>query len=242
MKDSLKKIAANWLPPALFRGMKRVYLGKYQGKDGLDRKMEQYLNFDGGTFVELGANDGFVQSNTFYFEKSRKWRGLLVEPAMNKYLECVSNRSAKNHIVCAACVSFDYKDPFVPIAYSDYMSAPMGLNSDIEDPEAHARKGEKYLGEHEKVFVFGARAVTLNQLMKEANMPRLIDFLSLDVEGAEMEVLLGVDHDAFRFRYMLIECRDFERLKSFLSGKGYRFVEQLSRHDYLFADEKSNPA
>ncbi len=234
---SLKKIAADWLPPRAFQLLKKLYLGKYQGKDGLDKKMEKFINYDGGTFVELGANDGFVQSNTYYFEKSRKWTGLLIEPAINKYLECVANRSARNSIVCAACVSFNYKDQFVPVAYSDYMSAPIGLNSDIDDPVAHARKGEKYLKENEKVFVFGARAVTLNQLLQDAKMPKVIDFLSLDVEGAEMEVLMGIDHKEYRFKYLLIECRNYERLAAYLESVGYSFVEKLSRHDYLFKNE-----
>lgn len=40
----------------------------------LDRKLEKFLDFDGGFFVEAGANDGFAQSNTYYFERFRRWR------------------------------------------------------------------------------------------------------------------------------------------------------------------------
>src|SRR5688572_8197056 len=44
--------------------------------NGLDRRLARHLDFDGGVFVEAGANDGVEQSNTYYFEKIRHWRGL----------------------------------------------------------------------------------------------------------------------------------------------------------------------
>jgi len=42
---------------------------KYHGLNGLDKKIEKYINFNNGFFCELGANDGITQSNTFFFEK-----------------------------------------------------------------------------------------------------------------------------------------------------------------------------
>lgn len=117
------------------------------------------------------------------------------------------------------------------------MSAPLNLESDIEDPRAHAAVGNCFLERGEIQFEFGAVARTLNSLMIEADAPSLIDFLSLDVEGAELEVLKGINHTAFRFRYILVECRDLPRLCSFLERWGYSFVEQFSSHDYLFAGQ-----
>jgi len=238
MKSALKKMAENFVPPIFMRVLKKIHYGRFMAKDGLDRKMQKYLNYNNGFYVELGANNGFIQSNTYYYEKHKNWKGVLIEPALNKYLECIANRSEKNFIFCAACVSFNYKEQFVPIAYSDFMSSPLNIDSDIENPLEHARGGEQYLKRNESVFVFGAKAETLNSLLKRANAPSSIDFLSLDVEGGELEVLSGIDHNTFRFKYMLIECRDFERMNSFLSGFNYSFVEKLSRHDYLFKDNK----
>lgn len=216
---------------------KRLLRGKYFSLNQLDRKLEKYVNYDNGYFVELGANDGVTQSNSLYFEKYRNWRGLLVEPAPQNYLKCRLNRSSLDSIYCAACVSFDYDKEFVRIAYSNLMSTPVSLESDIQDPHAHARLGDRFLGNGETVFEFGAVAQTLNSLLLDARAPRLIDFLSLDVEGAELEVLKGIDHKTFRFRYILVECRDFTRLNSYLSSHEYYFVEKLSSQDYLFASQ-----
>jgi hypothetical protein len=58
---------------------------------------------------------------------------------------------------------------------------------------------------------------------------------SLDVEGAEIEVLKGIDHSRFRFSYLCIECRNIERLSSYLKSVGYVLKEKLTHHDYLFA-------
>ena len=207
---------------------------RYRGLQELDRKVEKYLNFDGGFFVELGANDGLFQSNSWYYETYRNWRGVLIEPAPNLFLECRKNRSERTHVTCAACVSFDYADEFVKIVYSNAMSVSMGVETDLVDPQAHAELGRQFLRPGETVFTFGALARPLNAILAEASAPLLIDFLSLDVEGAEIEVLKGVDHETYRFRYMLIECRDIARLERYLGPLGYGLLERFNEHDYLF--------
>ncbi|MDO9438424.1 FkbM family methyltransferase [Hydrogenophaga sp.] len=217
----------------------RLRRGRYHSLNQLDRQLEKYVDVDNGYFVELGANDGVTQSNSLYFEKHRGWRGLLVEPTPHNFLKCRKNRASRSSVYCAACVSFEYDQEFVRIAYSNLMSAPVNLESDISDPMAHAQLGERFLRDQETVFEFGAVARTLNDLLLDAAAPSVVDFLSLDVEGAELEVLKGIDHERFRFRYMLIECRDFPRLSSFLQAHGYAFVEKLSSQDYLFAARQS---
>ncbi len=222
------------LPPFLFRMVKRLYNINYSSKNELYKQMIKYLNYDHGYYIELGAYDGIAQSNTYLLERKFKWKGLLIEPSPNKYFECISNRNADNHIVCAACVSFNYKEEFVKIKYSGFFTAPVNVETDLKDINAHAATGAQYLSKNEKVFEFGAKAVTLNQLLKEAGAPLIIDFLSLDVEGGEMEVLKGIDYSVYKFKYMLIECRNFEKVNNYLQSQGYVFKEQMSRHDYLF--------
>lgn len=214
--------------------LKRILRGKYHGLNSLDKKLEWFVDFENGYLVELGANDGVTQSNSLYFEKYRGWCGLLVEPTPHNYLKCIQNRSKKSNIFCAAFVSFSFTSDFVRIAYSNLMSAPIGLQSDISNPHAHAQNGRAFLGKRESLFEFGAVARTLNSLLLEANAPTLIDFLSLDVESAELEVLQGVDHHTYRFKYVLVECRDLPRLSAYLEVHGYRFIEKLSEHDCLF--------
>jgi FkbM family methyltransferase len=220
--------------PVAWRLLRKLKFGKYHSLDRIDRKVEKYLPHRKGFFVELGANDGVTYSNTLFFEKNKDWRGVLVEPIPHNYLSCLDNRSVNNFIFCGACVSFEYKERFVEIAYSNMMSSPMGLESDIIDPKAHAETGQKFIGGLNKPFTFGAVAITLNELLLKSKAPKNIDFLSLDVEGAEIEVLKGVDHSKFKFKYMCVECRDIAKLTNYLNPLGYEMIERLSEGDYLF--------
>ncbi len=219
---------------------KRGELGasQYFGLDNLDQKLEKYLNYENGYYVELGANDGVSQSNTLYFEKNKNWRGILIEPTPHNYLLCLKNRSSKNEFFCNACVANTYDQKFVEILFSNLMSTPIGLETDVSDASQHAELGAQFLLPGERVFSFGALAATLNNIFTQANAPSKIDFLSVDVEGAEIEVLKGVDHRVYRFKYILVECRDIAKLEAYLSEHGYVLIDTLSAHDYLFEDQE----
>ncbi len=55
----------------------------------LDNLFEQKTN---GFFIELGANNGLLQSNTAFLEKNRNWRGILIEQNLENYILCKQNR------------------------------------------------------------------------------------------------------------------------------------------------------
>jgi FkbM family methyltransferase len=216
----------------LIKNFKKL-ISKYRGLNKLDKKIERYINFNNGFFVELGANDGVTQSNTYYFEKYRGWSGVLIEPVPNKYLNCINNRSKKTKVFCNACTSFDYKEKFVEIIYSNLMSVSVNLETDI-DIVRHIELSKMHLDKSESTFTFGAIARPLNQILIDANAPTKIDFLSLDVEGSEIEVLKGVNYSTFFFNFMCIEARNIYKIESFLKNKGYSLIDQLSDKDYLF--------
>ena len=76
----------------------------------------------------------------------------------------------------------------------------------------------------------------ITSLLEEAAAPTQIDLLSLDVEGAELSVLRGSDHQKYRFRHIVVECRDIPPLQKYLEDQGYKIVERLTVHDYLSVD------
>lgn len=211
---------------------KNKYSGTFFNQEGvsLDQKLEKYLNYSDGYFVELGANNGIDQSNTLYFEKYKNWRGTLVEPSPENFLRCFDNRSEKTKIFCNACVSFEYSARFVEIAFGNLWSTAEGLESDLIDPASHAKNGNRGT----LLPLYGAVARTLNDILVEAAAPIEIDLLSLDVEGAEIEVLKGVNHQYFSFKFICVECRDIDKMKRYLEPLGYQLTEKLSPHDYLF--------
>ena len=99
--------------------------------------------------------------------------------------------------------------------------------------------GKKHLNIYETEKIFSAKTTTLNSLLKKNNMPEVIDFFSLDVEGYELEVLKGLNFNIYKFRYILVECiNNSKKIKNFLQINNYKFVEKLSDIDYLFRNVK----
>jgi FkbM family methyltransferase len=195
----------------------------------LDQKLEKYLDFDGGTFVEAGANDGVNQSNSFYFEAKRGWRGMLVEPIFQRAEEC---RRLRPHAVVehAALIPAGSEHRLTTLRYANLMSVVKGgmHSSDEEDEHIAAGCNVQAISTYE----FSAPTATLSELLEKHRFAR-IDLLSLDVEGYEASVLRGLDFSRHRPRYILVEARYAEEIAAVLSDR-YELVAQLSHHDVLY--------
>lgn len=211
------------------RRLKALMKGGFFALNDLDKKMRKYIGYDGGYYVELGANDGLTQSNTYYYEIKHGWRGVLIEPAPHKFIECKRLRGKNNSVHCSACVGFEYSDYYIPMRYADLMTTSENIDLNIEK-ESHISISKEHYDNSES-YEFCARARTLTDILDESKSPYFIDFLSLDVEGAESEVLKGINFDKYTFKYMLIETSRPELIKA----PGYRIIDQLSNHDYLFS-------
>lgn len=205
--------------------------GPYRALNDLDRKLEVALGHGKGFYVELGANDGIAQSNTFALERKCGWRGVLIEPLPSRFVDCCRLRGKQNQVFCAACVPFDYPDRFVPMRYADLMSASKDLST--LDLERHYVSAAKYFPEGE-AYEFGALARTLTSILDEAEAPLVIDLLSLDVEGAELGVLGGLDQERYTCRHILVETKNIDAIKDALPR--HKLIDQLSYHDYLFRE------
>ena len=233
VKNLIKSITPKFLLEFYydFKNKRKTYYGHHE----LDKKLKRYLNYERGFFVELGANDGIKQSNTFYFEKNLGWNGVLIEPIKTKYLKCLKYRSPKNYFYNNACVGINFKRDKIKMIYSDLMSSidDKKIINKI-DAKKHAKDGEKYLLKNEKIEEFWVSTRTLNDILQEVNTPKLIDFLSLDVEGSELEVLNGIDFRVYNFKFILVESRDDDEIIKYLSNKNYNFLEKISKRDLIF--------
>lgn len=209
----------------------KKYLKKYFGKNELDKKLKSFLNFNNGFYIEIGAFDGITQSNTYYYEKNNNWKGILIEPSKIQFDKCKFYRSKKNFFYNCACVSFKFKKNFLKLHYSGlktYSSKFLSqkLNKEyVKNPEIH--RGEKK-------YSYYVKTITMNDILLKSNAPKIIDFLSLDTEGAEFEVLNGIDFNRFKFRYLLIETNNFIKLKKFMLNKNYKYIKKFNYNDYFF--------
>ena len=214
---------------------KKLKSGRY-ARNNIDKILENLLPHKDGFYVELGAHDGALASNSYYFELKKNWKGILIEPSPNLYLKCLKRRGKNNDCYPYACVPFEYKEKYVDMLYSDSTTISDSLDLDIDNREIHIAS----VPDGEKNFMFGAKAKTLHSLLVKSNAPQLIDFLSLDVEGAELDILKGINFEIYNFKYLVIECRDIERLQQYLKDFNYTLIKKLSNYDYLFSFNKKN--
>tara|TARA_Y100001968_G_scaffold190418_2_gene174448 strand:- start:1342 stop:2085 length:744 start_codon:yes stop_codon:yes gene_type:complete len=203
----------------------------YKALNNLDIKLSNYLPeiLNKDTFyVEVGANDGINQSNTFFLEKKYKAKGLLIEPCQSLFQKCIVNRSSENIFENCALVDSDYQYDHIELIYANLMSiSPSTSSLDINNHLQSSRV-------HEKIsYKLYSKAKTLSEVLLDNNIKE-IDLLSIDVEGSELNLLNGIDFDIYLVKNILIETKDFKSIHSFLQNKNYLLFAQLSYHDYLF--------
>ncbi len=216
----------SWLSRECFR------LGS-TGLNKLDLRLIEAISPNpGGYFVELGANDGVRQSNTYKLQRHFGWTGLLIEPSPRRFVECVANRAFGNRpeVRCAACVPFDFQDRFVEIEDADLMSVAKGLAVTDQQAVEHADRGQRFLADSSLRHSYGALARPLTSLLDEVNAPPAFDLLSLDVEGNEMAVLQGLDFQKYTPKWMLVEARG-RVISDYLLDRCYEEVSRLSEYD-----------
>jgi FkbM family methyltransferase len=205
---------------------------KFNAYNDLDKKMLKFINYRNGFYIDCGANDGVNQSTTWYFEKYLNWNGILIEPLPKIYKELKLNRSQNNFFFNNALVSSSFKKRLIKMI-------------DFEDSIMAKVNNSKFSNNLSKKTI-NVKATTLNNILYKIPNRKKFDFFSLDVEGAELDVLRGINFSKFSFDYILIETSNFKIIKKFLVKNNYKFIERLSNYnikhlpefgDYLFKYE-----
>lgn len=195
----------------------------------LDRRLEPFLDRDGGVFIEAGANDGIKQSNTLYFEKYRGWSGLLVEPIPELAARCERNRP-KCEVANAALAPNGFSESHITMRYCGLMSLVKGAMKSTREEQEHIELGS--VCQRIEPYEVRVPTATLSELWDRHQLDE-VDLLSLDVEGYELPALQGLDLRRHRPKWMLIEARYRKEVEEYLA-QYYRPAAELSHHDVLY--------
>lgn len=178
-----------------------------------------------GYFVEFGASDGFALSNSHILEKQFGWNGILCEPSKAWHSAIKLNRKC---IVDTRCV---YSVTGEKISFSEKYLGELSAITAYAKPNASGvlrRTTSSYQVE----------TISLLDLLKAYNAPKFIEFLSIDTEGSEFEILASFDFSGYRFGVICVEHNytdTRENIRSLLLENGYRQVhEDLSAFDDWF--------
>jgi len=185
--------------------------------------VEEIFNFqESRYFLDLAAGKGVVCSNTYFLEKYLNWKGICIEANDKSFEELKENRTC----ICEhACV--DNKRQKVKFTDSSYKSYLGGIIDKDVDNKAVENKS----------FVW-KRTVTLEEILEKYNAPNIIDFFSLDIEGAETRVMKDFPFNKYTFLSMCVE-RPGKLLRSIFTINSYLEVginplDKLYIHKSLF--------
>jgi FkbM family methyltransferase len=175
-----------------------------------------------GFFVEFGATNGVDLSNTHLLEKEFGWTGILAEPARCWQQALRSNRSASIESNCV------WKDSVSTLKFNEVALAELSTVQEFSGSDVHARTRQNNK-------TYEVKTISLHDLLAKHGAPAQIDYLSVDTEGSEFEILSHFDFGKHSFRVITCE-HNFtpmrEKIFDLLSRHGYiRKFEALSRFD-----------
>lgn len=186
-----------------------------------------------GFFVEFGASNGIDLSNTYLLESQFGWRGILCEPASVWHGQLKRNRTA---IIDSRCV---FSESGLALSFLETSSPELSTINGFGESNGHAQTRLENRS-------YEVETVSLLDLLKEHNAPTHIDFLSIDTEGSELEILSTFDFSQYTFGGICIEhnfTSNRPKIKSLLLAMGYRQVySELSKFDdwYVPKTNQSN--
>lgn len=192
------------------------------GLDGLDLLLQQELPETPGFFIEIGANDGVTQSNSVILE-AQGWKGMLIEALPSQYAKCCKTRP-EMIVEHAACVSADMSESHLQITDVGLMSVAANSAMDVETRQDWLDRGEGFIARPRQLLEISVS--TLSKLLDKHHIAAL-DLLILDVEGAEISVLNGLDFNRHAPRFILAEDAYEDSIAQYLAAQGYRLRKVL---------------
>ena len=186
-----------------------------------------FANGKPGYFVEFGATDGVDLSNTFLLEKHFGWIGIIAEPAKIWHKNLHKNR---NCLISEDCV---YSISGLELMFSEATSGKLSTLNKFVSSDGHVRESSNE---------YPVRSVSLEDLLSEFQAPPFIEFLSIDTEGSEYEIIRNFDFNKFEFGFICIEHNHTEndqKIEYLLRQNGYvRVLRDSSDFDGWYLSPK----
>ena len=178
-----------------------------------------------GFFVEFGATDGVAGSNSYMFEKTFYWSGILAEPARCWHAALQHNRATT---ISHKCV---WRETGARLAFREVRDSGFSTLEAFTKRDRHVqRKGA--------AKTYEVETITLNDLLSEHDAPKVIDYMSIYTEGSEFDILEAFNFERHRPLVLTVEHNfrlDREKMLVLMGAQGYvRAPTQVSNYDDWF--------
>jgi FkbM family methyltransferase len=175
-----------------------------------------------GVFVDVGANDPFIDSQSFHLEQLG-WRGLLIEPLPDMCELLRKHRKSK--VIPFACSSKENHKKVLPLI-------SFGVCSTLEEKLIHSNKLKKE--------IIHIETRTLDSILEENNIQPNFDLLSIDVEGHEVELFKGFSIRKWSPKLILLEDHVLNRRKhNFMTENGYQLLLRSGLNSWYIPDSNN---
>ena len=167
-----------------------------------------------GFFVEFGAADGVALSNSHILEKHFGWSGILCEPSKSWHQALSKNRNCTIDTLCV------YSASGQRISFSENYLGELSAITEYAEPNSHGLLKRT-------TSSYEVETISLQDLLVTHGAPKYIEFLSIDTEGSEFEILKNFDFQSYRFGAICVEhnfADTREKINSLLLANGYQQV------------------
>lgn len=213
---------------------------EYFSQEGEDKHIyETYLKtakIDNPVYLEMGALDGKLYSNTLFFERHLGWTGILVEPHPEAFKQLLINRPNNklyNNLVSNVVEEvnyLNYKNDINYVAVAGVLETMTHKDVFYNNPNNPIR---------DEYQITKCKPVSLTSIIKDSGFSK-IDFFSLDVEGHEYNVLLSYDWSVPIYTILVEDNSDSEKIHELLMSKNYAFIEKISRNSFYALQRINN--
>ena len=215
IKHKVLGIANNFSTDYTFQNLIISYIKNSQSKEQQDLFVLSVLNKKNGVFVEFGGLDGIQRSNTYMLEKFFNWSGLIIEPSRQYRDSLKNNRSCK---IDFRCVSEKTGEN---VLFNEIKNSGLSTINDYSFNDEHSSKRKKGL-------LYEVETVSLQDVILENGLPNTIDYISIDTEGSEYDIIKSFDFKKFYVKIITIEHNN-DKIKrnniyEYLTKYGYERV------------------
>lgn len=202
----------------------------YYSQHGQDKFIDEFFGAKiGGVFVEIGAHNGEAFSNTCFLERERQWTGLLVEPLPHCFEQMKEKRNCQ---MLNACISD--KEGEEDFLYMNGWTEMLSGLVNSYDPKHKMRIDKEAVEYNCQGQTIKVKTYTGKKVFEDFNLKN-IDYLSVDTEGSELQILQSIDFGAVNIKCISVENNyNDDTILKYLTRFGYRRIKQLGSDDIYF--------
>ena len=216
----------------------------YYARSGQDKYLDQNI-FKGkrkGIYVDVGAYDGVESSNTLFFEQSREWYGICIEPLDDAFKKLKENRNCICINKCAA--GFNGISKFMHVKPDVCPPSPTDKKR-TSNYEKMSGLIDYYTSEHLEIIdniinkyggeknISESECMDINQILQILETSN-IDLLSIDTEGSELSILKHVNFLDYNIDVIVVEALyNKNEILKLMNDNDYKKITEIG-YDWIF--------